>query len=314
MSKLVEALRKVQEERAGTGEHRPHRKIGKIETNHAAGAGDAESTVKLPVVDGDSFRVVQIDRAAMRDAGLIAPESENKLFEDEYRVIKRPVLSNAFGPNAHTVEDGFVVLVTSAISGDGKTFTCINLALSLAKEQDTSVLLIDADVPKPHISSLFDAQDEPGLTDYLEGQVNDIDDVILRTSIDGLAILPAGKSREHATELLSGRRMADLLHDIHRRNPKQLILIDSSPLLQTTESRALAAISGQVILVVRAGVTPKDAVLDAVSTLDPDRPTNLVLNQVRFGRDKGYYSSYYGGGYGSANGGTDALKESDTQA
>ena len=314
MSKLVEALRKVQEERSGETGPRQHKKIGRIETNHTDEHGENDSTVRIPVSGRGVSRVVQIDRDAMRDAGLIAPENEHKLFEDEYRVIKRPILSNAFGSNAHTVKDGFVVLVTSAISGDGKTFTCINLALSLAKELDSSVLLIDADVPKPHISTLFDAQDERGLTDFLEGHVTDLDEIVLQTSVEGLSIMPAGKSLEHATELLSGRRMVELVDAVHRQDPKKIILIDSSPLLQTTESRALAAVSGQVVLVVRAGITPKAAVMDAVATLDSDKPTNLVLNQVRFGRGTGYYSSYYGGGYGSANGGTDALKESEAQA
>jgi Mrp family chromosome partitioning ATPase len=174
---------------------------------------------------------------------------------------------------------------------------------------DSSVLLIDADLPKPHISTLFDAQDEKGLTNFLEGDISDPSEIILQTSADGLSILPAGNSREHATELLSGKRMAELIDTVHRRDPRTLILIDSSPLLQTTESRALAAICGQVVLVVRAGVTPKGAVMDAVSLLDTDKPSNLVLNQVRFGRGAGYYSSYYGGQYGSGNGGNDVRQK-----
>jgi len=313
MSKLVEALRKVQEERSGESGPRQHRKIGRIETNNVDEPGESDSTVRMRLPDRTRSRVVQVDRTAMREAGLIAPEAENKVFEDEYRVIKRPILANAFGSNASTVNNGFVALVTSALSGDGKTFTCINLALSLAKEQDSSVLLIDADIPKPHISTLFDAQDEQGLTDFLEGHVSDVDEIILDTSIDGLSLLPTGRSLEHATELLAGRRMVELIDAIHRQDPKQIILIDSSPLLQTTESRALAAICGQVIMVVRAGKTPKGAVMDAVSTLDSDKPTNLVLNQVRFGHGASYYSSYYGGGYGSANGETDVRKEEDAQ-
>ena len=309
MSKLVEALRKVQEERSGESGPRKHRKIGRIETSDGNETYDADGTAVLPVSDSASVRAIQIDKDAMREAGLIAPEAENKHFEDEYRVIKRPILSNAFGSNAKTIKDGHLVLVTSALAGEGKTFTCINLALSLAKEVDTSVLLVDADLPKPHISSLFDAQDEKGLTDYLEGDVTHVDEIIVPTSVRGLSVLPAGNSREHATELLSGRRMAGLIGVLHRRDPKQIILIDSSPLLQTTESRALAALAGQIVLVVRAGITPKGAVLDAVSTLDADKPTNLVLNQVRFGRGTGYYSSYYGGVYGSAKGETDVQEK-----
>ena len=244
----------------------------------------------------------------MRDAGLIAPEAEAKLFEDEFRVIKRPILSNAFGRNSASVEQGHVVLVTSALSGDGKTFTCVNLALSLAREQDTSVLLIDADVRKPQISSLCDAQSEYGLVDYLNGSVSDLRDIELQTSINGLTVLPAGRSCENATELLSGNRLHELFENIHRRDPRRIILMDSSPLLQTTESRALATVAGQVILVVRAEITPKDAVLEAVTALDTGKPANLILNQVRFSHNGNYYHGYYDG-YGSAYGDSDDAKK-----
>ena len=201
-----------------------------------------------------------------------------------------------------------MVLVTSALSGDGKTFTCINLALSLARERDTSVMLVDADIPKPHISTLFDAQDEPGFLDYLDGSVSSLDEIELPTNVDGLTILPTGRSRADATELLSGSRMGKFVEQVHRSDPHKIILIDSSPLLQTTESRAMASASGQVVVVVHAGITPKGAVLDAVATLDSDKPINLILNQVRFGGRSSYYSSYYGGAYGQTQGESDVLE------
>jgi protein-tyrosine kinase len=305
MSKIVDALRKLQDERIEDGSEGPrkHRKIARIEQNNANGTDQLDDSVVGPTASQRSSRIVTIDAGAMREAGLIAPEAETKLFEDEYRVIKRPILSNAFGRNSDTVERGYVVLVTSAIAGDGKTFTCINLALSLAREQDTSVLLIDADVPKPHISSLFDAQDEIGLVDYLDGSTSDMADIELQTNVDGLTIVPAGKSGENSSELLSSDRMLKMLEDVHRRDPRRIILIDSSPLLLTSESRAIASVAGQVALVVRAGITPKGAVSDAIATLDTGKPTNLILNQVRFGSRSSYYSGYYGG-YGSAYGGT----------
>jgi len=310
MSKIVEALRKIQVERRGPGDKgpRPHRKIARIEASNVDDHDHLDDTAVIPVASHRSSRIVQIDKDLMRDAGLIAPESESKLFEDEYRVIKRPVLSNAFGRNAATVERGYVLLVTSALAGDGKTFTCINLALSLAREQDTSVLLVDADVPKPHISSLFDAQNEAGLLDYLDGSISELEDIELQTSIDGLTLLPAGRPRENATEFLSSHRMQELFESVHRRNPRQVVIIDSSPLLQTTESKALAAITGQVAVIVRAGITPKEAVLDAIATLDTGKPINLILNQVRFGRRSNYYSKYYSG-YGSAYGDANVPKE-----
>lgn len=310
MSKIVDALRKIQDEQNESPRaDRQSRKFGRIE----------QTSVDTPVLDpgavpasGLPLRLIQIDREAMREAGLIPPESETRKFDEEYRVIKRPILKNAFGKNSRDIEQGHVVLVTSALSGDGKTFTCINLALSLAQEKDIAVLLIDADIPKPHISNLFDAQDEPGLLDYLDDKTASIEDLELPTSAAGLTFLPAGKFRPNATELLSSRRMQKLLDYLSRRNPRQMVLIDSSPLLQTTESRALASIAGQSALVVRAGVTPREAVLDAIATLDASKPTNLILNQVRFGKNHGYYGGYYGADSSAyTSGGTPASDAAD---
>lgn len=303
MSKIVDALRKIQS--GGPVEQRndAHRKLGRIEKNNGNEVGLKDDAASLPGIPEPS-RFVSIDFDAMREAGLLAPESEAKIFEDEYRVIKRPILANAFGKSSASVENGHVVLVTSALAGDGKTFTCINLALSLAKELDYSVLLLDADLPKPHISALFDAQDEEGLLDYLNGTVNRLEDIELGTSVDGLTIIPAGRSREHATELLSGQRMREFLELIHRRDPKQIILIDSPPLMQTTEARALSAIAGQVVLIVRASITPKEAVKDAIAAVDSDKPVNTVLNQVQFSRGSGYYYGY-NRAYGEKSGGDD---------
>ena len=254
MSKIVDALRKIQDDNA-VGE-RGHRKIARIGTNGADDSVSRDDSAELTASDINANKLISIDRDAMRDAGLIAPEAETKLIEDEYRVIKRPLLGNAFGPNAESVENGFAVLVTSALAGDGKTFTCINLALSLSREQDTSVLLVDADIPKPHISTLFDAEEQNGLLDYLDGTVDSLDEIEIATSESGLNILPAGRERANATELLTGNRMQELLESIHARDPKRIILIDSPPLLQTTEARALASTAGQIVTVVLAGVTP----------------------------------------------------------
>ncbi|ANO50947.1 AAA family ATPase [Woeseia oceani] len=296
MSKIVDALRKIQDERGGRppeATERPH-KIGRIEATSVdtpvllVDEAAQSASASLPA------RIVQIDRAAMRDAGLIPPAEDTRKFDEEYRVIKRPIIKNAFGANAKDIKQGHVVLVSSALSGDGKTFTCLNLALSLAQEKDTAVILIDADIPKPHISTLLDAQDEPGLLDYLDDTSVKLEELELATSADGLTFLPAGKFRHNATELLSSKRMQKLIDYLSRRNPRQIVLIDSSPLLQTTESRALTAIAGQMVVVVRAGVTPREAVMDALATLDTSKPTNLILNQVRFGKNRGYYGGYYG--------------------
>ena len=302
MSKIVDALRRIQEDQSAHAK-RP-RKIARIAVDSVS-HDRLDDTAVLDASGVGSSRTIHVDRDAMRDAGLIAPESESRLFEDEYRVIKRPILQGAFGANAESIDNAHVVLVSSALSGDGKTFTCINLALSIAREQDVGVVLVDADVRKPHISSLFDAQDEPGLLDYLDGSSSAISEIRLPTNVDGLSIVPTGRSRENSTELLSSSRMAEFITSARTNDHRNIVLIDSSPLLQTTESRALAGEAGQVVIVVHAGVTPKGAVSDALATLDKSKPTNLVLNQVRFGQGSGYYGGYYASGYGADYGESD---------
>ena len=131
--------------------------------------GASEDVTEEPVYMGralperDAEHYVQVDRDKLRAAGLMAPETQSRLMADQYRLIKRPLLDNAVGKNAATVEDGNLIMISSALSGDGITFTCINLALSMASEKDMTILLVDADVAKPHISKIFGVSQQPGL-------------------------------------------------------------------------------------------------------------------------------------------------------
>ena len=115
-----------------------------------------------------SDKCLHVDSQALKNAGLIAPDYHEELLANQYRDIKRPLIAHAFGKRATTIERGNLIMVTSAVAGEGKTFTSINLALSMARERDHSVILVDADVAKPHTSEMFGARDEPGLLDVLE--------------------------------------------------------------------------------------------------------------------------------------------------
>src|SRR5690606_8955698 len=115
-----------------------------------------QGTMPQPAVRGTpSGRVVTVDRDRLREAGFLAPEKHQRRMADEYRRIKRPLIANAYGVGVPQVPDGNLVVVSSAVAGEGKTHTCINLALSIAMERDRTVLLVDGDIPKPHISRLF---------------------------------------------------------------------------------------------------------------------------------------------------------------
>jgi exopolysaccharide/PEP-CTERM locus tyrosine autokinase len=192
-------------------------------------------------------------------------------------------------------------MVASALPGDGKTFTSMNLALSMALEKDVSVLLVDADVAKPHISTTFGVAKESGLVDALANHQLDIESLVIPTDVPGLSILPAGRSNESATELLASERMVQIVAALGRADSRRIVVFDSPPLLLTSESRALADVVGQIVLVVRAGSTTKSAVRDSLVMLGDDVPVGIVLNQAVVGSGDGYYGYNYGYGSGADN-------------
>ena len=246
---------------------------------------------------------IAIDRAALRAAGYLPDEAQDRQFADEYRQIKRSLLANAFSPESPASSPSpRLIMMASALPGDGKTFTSINLALSLARERDSSVVLIDADVAKPHVSRIFGVERELGLLDALADPSRDVASFILPTDVRGLSILPAGRVRDGATELLSSAGMRALAERLLAWSPRCVALFDSPPLLVSSESRALAAAMGQVLVVVKAGHTPREAVLEALGEVTGGQQVSLVLNQGRRHLLDGNYGYSYGS-YGEPDNG-----------
>jgi exopolysaccharide/PEP-CTERM locus tyrosine autokinase len=261
--------------------------VGSVEiAGEVTRRGGADPIVEL-------LRFVKIDRLRLRAAGFAPDETLERRFADQYRRIKRPILMQVQALTAAHASGARFVLMASALPGDGKTFTSINLALSMARERDFSILMIDADVAKPHISRIFGIERERGLLDALADDAVDIESLVLPTDVDGLSMLPAGQHNESATELLSSARMTHVLTRLTARDSRRIVLLDSPPLLLSSESRALVQIAGQVVLVVRAGVTPRRAVQEAIEHIGEDKPLGLVLNQSQVAASEGYY------GYGS---------------
>jgi protein-tyrosine kinase len=234
-----------------------------------------------------------LDCEALRKQGYLPDSSKDRQFADHYRRIKRPVIAQALAYAPNTATDLRLVMMTSALPGDGKTFTSINLALSIAREQDVSVVLVDADVAKLHLSRILGVERHPGLLDAVIDPALDIESAILSTNIPGLSLLPAGTQHERATELLASVRMTQVVTRIIAADPRRIALFDSPPLLSSSESRAMIQMLGQVVLVVRAGVTPQQAVLDAIGCIPENKPAGLILN----GREGGLAEGYYGDGY-----------------
>jgi Mrp family chromosome partitioning ATPase len=195
-----------------------------------------------------------------------------------------------------------MVLVTSALPGEGKTFTSLNLALSVARERDVSVLLVDADLPKGHLSRTFGLQGTPGLLDALADEAIDAESLVIGTDIKGLEILPAGNAVEGTAELVASARMCQIATRLLARHPRRLVLFDSAPLLPSSEARALMQIPGRILMVTRAGTTPRHALLDALALIDKTKLHGLVLNDAHAGSSDGYYTHYGYAGYGAPEG------------
>jgi protein-tyrosine kinase len=245
----------------------------------------------------ESTRVVVVDRARLRDMNLLPPPNMERPIASQYQHIKRPLVSAVLSGELGVA--GHVVMLASALPAEGKTFTTINLALSLALEKDMEVLLVDADVAKPHISRIFGIENERGLIDLLVDPSLRASQLILRTDVPGLSILPAGKPIETATELLASARMAEIVQQLAAPDGRRLVLFDSPPLLLTTESRVLATSAGQVVLVVRAESTSRQAVMDAIAAIGEETPVSLILNQTNTPASSGYYGY---GQYGESSG------------
>jgi exopolysaccharide/PEP-CTERM locus tyrosine autokinase len=245
---------------------------------------------------------ITLDLDGLRERGYLPEEAVSRAFSEHYRRIKRPLVDKAVAGAAGTGESR-VIMVTSALPGDGKTFTSINLALSMALERDISVLLVDCDVAKRHVSEITGLRDDRGLVDALIDDSADVESLVVGTNQRGLSHLPAGTRAQGTAELLSSNRMREIVASLCLRAPRRIVLLDSPPLLITNEGRALAKLAGQVALVVRAGHTPRQAVMDAIGLFDAAQAGGIILNHVSIGRSDGYYGYY---GYGSYGTGSDA--------
>jgi protein-tyrosine kinase len=245
----------------------------------------------------NAARAITLDMSALRARGYLPEESEDRKFSDHYRRIKRPLIDRALS-GAVTMGEQRAIMVTSALPGDGKTFTSINLALSMALERDISVLMIDCDVAKRHVSDIVGMRDKEGLLDALVDESIDAESLIAPTNVRGLSILPAGRRVESTAELLSSNRMRQIIAGLCARSSRRILLLDSPPLLITNEGRVLVKIAGQVVLVVRAGHTPRHAVQDAIGLFDSAQAGGIILNQVRMNEKEGYYGYGSYGNYG----------------
>ncbi|HVN44622.1 MAG TPA: hypothetical protein VMT66_05170 [Steroidobacteraceae bacterium] len=260
-----------------------------------AAAGAARRR-EAPATDGaTNARQLIIDQNVLRAAGMLPPVHQEHELAQQYRRIKRPLINNALGRGVARLASGNLIMITSAVPGEGKTFMSLNLALSMRLEEDVTVLLIDGDVVNPRLTQILGMDGQPGLLDLVKDPALAPDSVIVATELPGLAFLPAGHQESNATELVASARMHQVISRLGNENAARLVLFDSAPLLITTEAQALAHFAGQVVMVVQADQTAQHVVLDALETLAEDKPVFLVLNQIIRHSHAGYYYEYGSG-------------------
>tara|TARA_B100000700_G_scaffold324628_1_gene431294 strand:+ start:295 stop:1263 length:969 start_codon:yes stop_codon:yes gene_type:complete len=239
-----------------------------------------------------------INLEELDERGFVSVSNARKLINEEYREIKRKLLRNAFGALSKTLKNSNIIMVSSARPSEGKTFTAINLALSFAAEQDKTVLLVDADVLKPNVTRTLRVNPGEGLMEYLLDENKDISDVLYRTNVDKLRIIPAGQTHHLSTELLASERMNYTIDEFSNRYPDRIVIIDTPPLIGINESAVLASFAGQAVIVTEEGRTKLNDINSIVDRLNPDMAVGFVVNKaVNESADNGnYYGYYYGSG------------------
>ncbi len=195
------------------------------------------------------------------------------------------------------------IMVTSATSGEGKTFVSFNLAAGIAHDLHAYALLVDCDLRKPDLDRWLNLQNGRGLSDYLMGR-GDISDYLKKTEVNKLSVLPSGNVQENPTELIGSQRMENLIQELKTRYSDRYIILDSTPLLATSEPEILSRFVDGILIVVRAGVTPRETLQQAISSLDEKKILGFVLNDLEFkssaliSRYFGSNGTYYKYGYG----------------
>jgi protein-tyrosine kinase len=238
---------------------------------------------------------VTLDLGKLQVSGFVTPTGSRTRIAEEFRVIKRPILLRAFATGEERIESGNLMMVTSAKPGEGKTFTAINLAMSMASERDIHVLLVDADVQRPSVFQVLGLPPQKGLLDVLSDSNLNPADVLTRTNIRNLTLMAAGTPSLATTELLASQKMIDLMQDIATRYQDRIIILDAPPVLASSEPSVLALHVGQVILVVEAGKTSRRAVEQTLTYIGGCPNISIVLNKADSGSGRDEFGGY---GYG----------------
>ncbi|MFP5392408.1 MAG: XrtA-associated tyrosine autokinase [Gammaproteobacteria bacterium] len=303
MSIIEKAAQRMDRARASAAADSAAEASAVIETAALASAPAQESQAPVasatapeaPALRRTTVKRVELDLARMRDQGMVTAAGGRTPLVEDFRIIKRPLLKRAFAEPKPGDKPGNLLMVTSSLPGEGKTYCSINLAMSIAMELDHTVLLIDADVARPSVMRTLGLPNQRGLMDLLLDDQVEMSDVMLRTNVETLSILPAGTASPRATELLASQMMSNFVNELAHRYPDRVVIFDSPPLLLTSEAHVLAGHMGQIVMVVESEKTTQHAVKEALRQLEGLNNVNLIYNKSReFPGVEETYDYHYG--------------------
>jgi len=259
-------------------------KVGAVFENGAVrGLADSQRVAKPESVEPNKTNgSAVVEKAGDAAAAKTAREGPNRSeLLGTFRHIKRPLLASIYGHGVPVAKNGRRIMVTSALPGEGKTFTSIHLALSIAAEVDTSVILVDGDIIRPSMHTVLGIGQQRGIADWFEDKTLPLTKLVSSTNVDGLKIVTAGQWKPNSAEALASRSMAEFFDVLSAEHPDAILVVDSPPLLPASESATLAKSMGQVVLVVGAGATSQSQVDQALEMLEGEQLVSLVLNRSR---------------------------------
>lgn len=277
----------------------PEKPASEVIVGEVIGGPAEPRKVPAPIIRPVSFKseAHPVNRQYLREQGLIVPEGSVSTLFEEFRIVKRQLLLNAsqlaqqgMGPAAQRV------LICSPHPGEGKSFTAVNLALAIAAEKETEVLLIDADFAKPSVLSMLGLPGGPGLMDALTDPKLDVADCVVGTDISGLWVLPAGEISSTDSEYLSTSRTRPVLDRLTEGAPNRFVIFDSPPVLAASPAAELAKYVGQAVVVARCDRTGQGSLEDAIKLLSACPNIQLLLNAVHFSPSGRRFGTYYGYG------------------
>lgn len=220
-----------------------------------------------------STRVEPVAEDFLRQQRIVAGIDSLEM-SDVFRILRTSVLQRL------TVSGGTTLGITSPSMADGKTVVAANLAISLSRLPQHTVLLVDLDLRRPNLHKLFGLEATPGLADYLLAETP-LPECLVNPGIDRLVLLPSGAAQRSSSEILSSARMAELARELKSRYPDRLVLYDMPPLLPTDDALVFLGHVDASLLVVEEGKTRRPEVQRALELLKDYRPIGTVLNKSR---------------------------------